>query len=619
MAKDIDISVSAGRNEVSDRPPRQFRRRRLVLGVSLITSLILLGGASAWLGMKAASLQKELQAAVELIPALKDDITANRLDDANAKVASLRVHTSSAREAASDPLWTMASSLPWLGPNFSAAAEVSRSADDVATLAVSPLVSAFETLKWNSLMPTTEGADLEPLRAAAPRVTAAAYAVSNSADRLDSIDADLLIPQLAGALNNARDQLAEVRSALDVAASVSEIAPEMLGAEGPRRYLLLVQNNAELRATGGIPASVAILTVDKGKLSMTSQTTAEAMGTMSPILDVEPQQEQIYSARLGRFMQDVNLTPDFPTAAALAANMWERKYGERVDGVVSIDPVALSFLLEATGPMNLDSDLLALSGNSMPSELTTSNVVKTLLSDVYAQIPTPAVQDIYFAGVAKQIFDSLSSSSSEPEKLLAGLTRGSNEGRILVWSVNAEEQKTIARYPLGGSVSGASVAPAQFGVYFNDGTGAKMDYYVRRTVQLVKECSQNGYEQTTVRVTSKNTAPADAERSLPLYVTGDGQFGVPAGSVQTNIAAYGPVQANVETAKLDGERTSFAPYVHNTRPVGVVAIRLAPGESRTVDFTFGKIVQHTEPNVVVTPTVEDVKDVILPTEIASCG
>jgi hypothetical protein len=89
--------------------------------------------------------------------------------------------------------------------------------------------------------------------------------------------------------------------------------------------------------------------------------------------------------------------------------------------------------------------------------------------------------------------------------------------------------------------------------------------------------------------------------------------------VQTNIVAYGPVQANMENAKMQGQRTDFASYQHSNRPVGVLAVQLAPGESKTVDFTFGKIVQHTEPNVAVTPTVQDVKDVILPTQNAECA
>ena len=189
-----------------------------------------------------------------------------------------------------------------------------------------------------------------------------------------------------------------------------------------------------------------------------------------------------------------------------------------------------------------------------------------------------------------------SSGKGEAKGLIKGITRGAAEGRVLVWSGTANEQDIIANYPLSGSIAGKSVAPAQFGVYFNDGTGAKMDYYVKRTVQLVKECTGDDYGQVKVRITSTNTAPADAATSLPAYVTGGGIFGVPAGTVQTNVIAYGPVQANVETVTVDGTKTDFAAHHHANRPVGTVTVALAPGQSSTVEMTFGKIVQHAEPN-----------------------
>jgi hypothetical protein len=260
----------------------------------------------------------------------------------------------------------------------------------------------------------------------------------------------------------------------------------------------------------------------------------------------------------------------------------------------------------------------AVKAAGLPTQLTGDNVVPTLLSDVYAKIKQPKLQDAYFAGVAKEVFSALSSGKGEAKALISGITRGAGEGRVLIWSSNASEQSVISKYALSGSISGPSVPPAQYGVYFNDGTVAKMDYYVKRTVQLVKECPADGYEETTVRVISTNTAPADAATSLPAYVTGAGAFGITPGTVQTNVVAYGPAQANVESATVDGQKTPFAPYLHANRPVGVVAQQLAPGESKTVEFTFGKIVQHTEPNVVVTPTVQHVKDVILPMENASC-
>lgn len=393
----------------------------------------------------------------------------------------------------------------------------------------------------------------------------------------------------------------------------------MLGADGERNYLLMIQNNAETRASGGIPGALAVLTLDRGRLSLGQQSSAGDIGVTSPVVAVDPQQQQIYTTRLGKYMQDVNLTPDFPTAANSAHTMWEKKTGQHLDGVISIDPVVLSYILQSTGPVSVNGpELAAARASGLPAVLTGENVVPTLLSDVYTKIKQPKLQDEYFAGVAKEVFAALSSGKGEAKGLISGLTRGTEEGRVLLWSADSPQQSVILKYALSGSISGPSVSPAQFGVYFNDGTGAKMDYYVKRTVKLIKECAADGYEQTTVRVTSTNTAPADAATSLPAYVTGAGAFGIAPGTVQTNVVAYGPAQANVESATVDGQKTPFAPYIHANRPVGVVAQQLAPGETKTVDFTFGKIVQHTEPNVVVTPTVQHVKDVILPTENASC-
>ncbi|WP_354257074.1 DUF4012 domain-containing protein [Arthrobacter sp. OAP107] len=535
-------------------------------------------------------------------------------------MAELQEHTSRARDAATDPLWTVAGAMPWFGANFRATSEIATSADDVARLGAAPLVDTFKTLDWKSLLPSEQGLDLEPLAAAQPKLASAAQAVRQSSNRLNGINADALMPQISTPLIKAREQLSSLREGLDSAADAASVLPAMLGDQSPRRYLLLIQNNAEARATGGIPGALAVLHVEKGKLSLDSQTSAGAMGAFNPVVKVDPEQSEIYSRRLGKFMQDVNLTPDFPSAAQTAHAMWRSKTGEQLDGVLSIDPVALSYILDATGPVRVnDPSLQEASHGGLPTELTSRNVVPTLLSDVYSKISDPGQQDVYFAGVAREVFTTIAAGGGDTKKLIDGITRGASEGRVLLWSSNANEEAVISGYPLGGSITGTSISPAQFGVYFNDGTGAKMDYYVKRTVQLIEECPANGYSEVKVRIISTNTAPKDAATSLPEYVTGAGAFGVPAGSVQTNVIAYGPVQSNVESAFVAGEKTGFSSYRHSGRPVGSVTIRLAPGESRTVDFTFGKIVQHTEPKLSVTPTVQELKDVVLDTIPAKCA
>jgi hypothetical protein len=602
------------------RAKQRSRPRRSVIAVVAVVTAGLVAIGAIWLGIRASQINHDLTAALDLVSQLKKDIAADAPDKAEETAGQLQTHTSAAREAATDPVWTLASTLPVLGSNFSAVAEITRSADDVANLGIVPLVDVIESLNWQSLLPTSQGTDLQPLEIAAPNVSSAAHAVRASAERLESIDSSNLLSQVSVPLELAKEQLGAATDTLDAAADAAILAPGMLGGGEARSYLLMIQNNAEVRASGGIPGALAVLSLDEGRLALASQSSAGEVGVMAPPVSMDTTQQQIYSGRIGKYMQDANLTPDFPTAAGLAAKMWERKTGEKVDGVISVDPVALGYLLDATGPIDVSRpELSGLSGGKLPVELNSKNVVTTLLSDVYSKIEQPKLQDAYFAGVANEIFAALSGGKGDTKGLVQGISRGAEEGRVLLWSNKAEEQAIISKYSISGAVDGPSVSPAQFGVYFNDGTGAKMDYYVERRVQLVQDCPVGGYEQITVRVTSTNTAPLDAATTLPAYVTGAGVFGVPPGTVQTNVVVYGPTQANVEEAKLDGQQTQFAPHLHSNRPVGIVAVQLAPGESKQVEFTFGKIVQHTEPNVVVTPTIESVNDVILPTEKASCG
>ncbi|MGK3649155.1 DUF4012 domain-containing protein [Pseudarthrobacter enclensis] len=550
---------------------------------------------------------------------MKTEISSSDIDAAALTVDQIGIYTSNANNAVQDPVWTLASGLPGIGPNIGAVTEVARSADDVAHLGIAPLVEIYDSLNWNELVPKSTGSKLAPLKGAAPQISSAAYAVASSADRLNSIDTDALLPQVSGPLERAQGELQQASTALNTAASVARIAPDMMGADGAKRYLLMIQNNAETRASGGIPGALAVITFDQGKLSLGKQSSATELGAMAPLVPVETEQQRIYSNRVGKYMQDVNLTPDFPTAATTAKAMWEQKTGENVDGVISIDPIALSYLLDATGPVKITNTQVAgLAEGRLPVNLTRDNIVSTLLSDVYAEIDDPEMQDAYFAGVAQEVFGALAAGTGDPKSLVASLTRGVEEGRVSLWSADTAQQQVIGQFKLGGSISGANVSPAEFGAFFNDGTGAKMDYYVKRTVQLLRMCPKDGYEETILRVSSSNTAPSDAATALPAYVTGGGNYGVAPGTVQTNIVAYGPFQANVESVVVDGKKTPFAPYLHANRPVGVIAQKLAPGETKTVEFSFGKIVQHTEPNLVVTPTAQSVKDVVLPTETASC-
>ena len=603
----------------------QRRRRKFLLrmGVGAAVLVLLIAAGAGLLAHQASTVRSQLQHAMDLVPQLRDQLEEDDSLAAERTFAQIQDQTSEARSTTTGPLWKAASVIPILGPNFNAVSEVSVSADDVVARAVAPLLKQYDSLNWDALSPADGQVDVQQLQQAAPSIKTASNTVRLSYERMSSIDLSRLIPQVADPVRAATEQLHEVSGALDTASSAAQLLPAMLGADGPRNYLVLVQNSAEARATGGIPGALATLHTDNGRITMGQQSSASAIGAFTPSLEVDPAQEAIYTARLGRQMQNVNLTPDFPTAAATAKSMWEQRYsGDKVDGVIALDPVVLAHLLEATGPVEL-TDPLALqliADTSLPTSLTTDNVVATLLSDVYREIDEPAAQDAYFAAIAARVFEAFTDGQGDSAKLIPAVTTSVQEDRLYLWSDHEDEQDIVSSTGLAGSVTGEGVGGATFGIYFNDGTGAKMDYHVKRTAELIQQCQGNGYSRYTVRTTITNTAPLDAATSLPAYVTGGGVYGVPPGHVRTNYVAYGPDQALTGTASRDGEPVPIAAYRHGQRPVGVVSVELAPGESTVLEMSFSNVVQSSDPELKMTPTLIDTAEAVLPlSRDVSCG
>jgi hypothetical protein len=571
--------------------------------------VLVAGAATGWLSFKASQIKGELQAAMSLSAELKDQLLTQEDQAAAETLRELGVHTQSARLAAEDPLWALAGAIPGLGHNFSAVGEIARSADDVVNGAARPLLKVLSSLDWESIKPVNGRLNIEPLRASSPNIVAAASTLDLTHSRLVALKSDNLLPIVAAPLENATNQLNELRASVGAVASVSRVLPSMMGASGPRNYLVLVQNNAEIRATGGLPGALAVLRIDNGSIQLTDQSSGSALGKFRPPVDVHPDQTRIFTSRLGTYISDVNLTPDFPTAATTAKKMWESRHKTDIDGVIALDPIVLAHILKATGPIKLTGAALPTDAG-LPTDLTENNVVQTLLSDVYSKLENNAAQDEYFAAVTREVLDGLMAGRASGEDLVDALTKSADENRLLIWSDHSGEQRTLVGTSLGGATSGQSVGGATFGAYFNDGTGAKMDFYVKRKVQLVKECPVDGYSRIRLRVTLSNEAPLNAAAVLPRLVTGGGLYGVPPGVVQTNVVGYGPAQARIETVHQDGVKTAFGSQLDGARPVATLTTRLKPGQKSSVEFTFGKIVQHGDPILVATPTVQPVEDVI---------
>ena len=118
---------------------------------------------------------------------------------------------------------------------------------------------------------------------------------------------------------------------------------------------MLFENNAEIRATGGLPGPYAVIGPPKGRISLTRQGAGGPTSRSSPhpSSSQSSAERQIYDDQIARYFVDTNFTPEFSRTAVLAREMWRQHTGQRIDGVVSVDAVSMSYLLRATGPVKV--------------------------------------------------------------------------------------------------------------------------------------------------------------------------------------------------------------------------------------------------------------------------
>jgi nitrate reductase NapE component len=556
---------------------RRGSRARIVLWV-VLAIVVLLVLAVAWVGIRGLLAKRALEDSVGAVGTLRSQLTGGDTAGAQATAKRLERSAGSARSLTGDPVWGAAEYVPFFGANLRAVRQVSVVVDDVARNAVDPVSSVVGDFGKGAFAPKDGKIDLAPIERAQPAVQRATTALHRAQRDAGAIDTSGTLSPVTSAVNQLRNAVSSASTQADSANRIVQLAPAMLGHDGTRNYLLLFQNNAELRAGGGIPGAVARLQVDDGRIQLAQQSSGGDFGVFpSPVLPLSTDTRALYGDITGEYMQDVTLTPRFDVSAQLAREMWKRKFGQQVDGVLTMDPVTLSYLLKATGPVQLPT------GETLSSD----NAVQLLLSDVYAKYPDPTVQDLFFASAAKAVFDRVSTGGFDTKQFVAALTQGVGEGRVKLWSADHGEERRIAGTAIAGELPTVTAATREFGVYLNDGTGAKMDYYLERTVSVgTSVCRKDGRPTSVVQVTLKNTAPADAATSLPEYVTGGGAFGTAPGTVKTLVAVYAPSNAIYLGASQDGKAAGVQTTADGDHPVAQLRTLLAPGRSTTFRVAF---------------------------------
>ena len=382
----------------------------------------------------------------------------------------------------------------------------------------------------------------------------------------------------------------------EITAAVSA-GPILAGADKPRKYLISFQNSAEARGTGGILGAYALIELDKGNLKILQTGSNASLAAMSSreITVVMPAEFLKLYGKNPAILQNSNLSPHFPYGAQVWLGLWKARYGQQLDGVIAVDPTALSYVLRATGEITLKSG----------EKITSENVVEETLKNAYERYEKDNdARKQYLVDIMNATAAKLTKGEYSKIKMAKALRDGIKANRILIYSTNKDAQEKLSAVKLGGELG--LDANNEYRTVIQNIDASKLDYYLDRSVEIEsKSCEKDRQTQVRIRVT--NTLKTGV--GLSPYVLTRADKGKPAslvtGAHRFKVFIYGPTNARLVSVSRENRTADLGgASVERKRPIYVADVDLAPGASEELLANFsggvGKISFVDQPLVLET-------------------
>ncbi|MEP6758531.1 MAG: DUF4012 domain-containing protein [Actinomycetota bacterium] len=469
-----------------------------MLGVSIgLQALFLLG------------VRSDLTAGRDALATARRQVLAGDLPSAQESFARAEVAFQRAADRGHAPTGALARAVPWIG----------NTADTVSAMADAGVsLSAAGSTVTGALLELPDGiGSLAPQGGTVPvdRFATLAVAIDSARDGAAQAAATLqaaperFVPQIVLRTRwDAQDQAFALATDLDGMSQLLHGFGAFAGVGTPTHYLVLAQNPAELRGTGGLWGGYAIVTLADGRahvsLARPTQTLRDfpAGRVPSPSPDYARNYDQFGGA--GSW-QNMNATPDFPSAATAALANYELGEGRRLDGVIAADPFFLQALLDVTGPVHVAG----------AGTVSAGNVVDVTTNRSYARYDGPTQRKEVLGGAATAALTRFLAMDEHGLARLKAIATSVADGHLRVFSTNPDIEGALATMGADGAL--VPTAGDLLAVTVNNGSGSKVDYYAERAVDYDVQLGGEGEALATATVTIANDAPT---HGLPRYVIG---------------------------------------------------------------------------------------------------
>ncbi|MCX6766207.1 MAG: DUF4012 domain-containing protein [Candidatus Moranbacteria bacterium] len=418
--------------------------------------------------------------------------------------------------------------------------------------------------------------------------------LSAAQDDLDKVNMDDLPPETRDQFVQLKSKLPLVNASLKNFLDYSQIFLDVLGYNGPRKYLFLFENNQEMRATGGFIGSYGILDIGNGRVKKLFVDDIYNPDGQLKARVIPPTPIQKMSAVWT--MHDANWFPDFPTSAEKVAWFYEKTGGPTVDGVIAITPELLQDLLKVTGPIDMPEY-----GKTIDAD----NFIEETQQEVEVDYDKNLNQPKKFvADLTPKILDKVMSERGLAAVLntLKAFNTALSEKHLLLYSRNYNIQKLISDQKWSGEI--LNTDKDYLSVINTNINGYKTDVVIDETIDHKSEIQNDGSIIDTVSITRKhnggnekydwwNKVNGDWMR---VYVPKDAKFLSVDGQTRETVppaldyVSLGfkkdpQVQAEEDSTRVD-DQSGTTIYDENNKTVFANWVYVSPGESATITYRY---------------------------------
>jgi len=369
----------------------------------------------------------------------------------------------------------------------------------------------------------------------------------------------------------AAKSLPNFRKNLIIAREVIDIIPQALGTKERKTYLVLFQNNMEIRPTGGFIGSFGLLTFERGRLlDFEIQDVYFADGQLKGHVE-PPAKLREFLGTAGWYLRDSNWDPDFPASAERAAWFLDKEIGRTIDGVIGINLTVAQRILESVGEIELPD---------YPEKISAKNFFER--AEYFSEagfFPGSTGKQNFLGQVGRVLFEKIKNSDEKTSFLIARAFLASLEEKdMTIFLKDPLEASVLAKFNWDGGIKNVKCQISNvkcltdylFLVEANVGVN-KSNYFLKRSLEQTVKIGQDGKVSERLIINYENQSPSEI---------------FPAGRYKNYLRIYVPKGSTLGECKIDSEECKIDLTEEHQRTVFGFLVEVPVGEKQKVEISY---------------------------------